>query len=86
MLAFTCGFFQAACNVATRVLKTAHPPVILFFHTSGGVICTLIFLLVEMWITGNPLRLFSYDASTILVGFLAACFDATSLIFLIIAF
>ena len=86
MLALACGVVYAACAVSTRILKDSPSPVILFYHTTGGFTVTLIFLLVEMWITGNPLRFWSYSQSTWLVGFLAAWFDVGALVFVTIAY
>ena len=86
MLALACSVVYAGCAVSTRILKDTPTPVILFYHTVGGFTATLIFLLVEMWITGNPLRLLGYDKSTWLKGILAAWFDVGALVFITIAY
>ena len=63
MLALACGFIYAVCAVANRMLKETPTPVVLFYHTLGGFVATLMFLLLEMWIKGTKFKLFTAYSS-----------------------
>ena len=60
--ALTAGIVMGFCAVTTRALKETPTPVIVFYHTVGGLTLTAAYILIEMLATGNPSRFTEYTA------------------------
>ena len=80
MLALTTGFVMAFCAISTRLLKEVPTPVIIFYHTMGGLVMTTLFILVEMAVTHSPCRFGSYTANEMWIALGASAFDTAALL------
>ena len=74
------------CAVTNRMLKDTPTPVIIFYHTATGMLCTLVYILIEMWITGHSSRMAEYTSSEFLILICASFFDTGALLFVTIAY
>ena len=85
-LALTAGIVVSFCAVTSRLLKETPMPVLVFYHTVVGFTFTLVYILVEMWITGNGFRLAQYTSHDYLICLCASAFDAGALIGVTVAY
>lgn len=70
---FGVSWLFAACNVINRKLKGMHFAIVLFYHALCGIFITVIIIVLEKVITGNPFRI--YTANQYLIMLLCCCFD-----------
>ena len=58
MLGLICGVIMAFLAVSSRILKEIPTPVILFYHTFGGIVLTAAYIGLEAAFTNCGFRLF----------------------------
>lgn len=63
MCALVAGVVMGFCAVSSRMLKEHPLPIIIFYHTVGGVLMTAAFIGIEAAITGNGSRLTEYTGT-----------------------
>ena len=59
-LALTAGFIMSFCAVTSRLLKDTPTPVVIFYHTIGGIVMTSTYMIIDAWVSGNGTRLTEY--------------------------
>ncbi len=72
MMAFTA--------VTTRALKSVPTPIVIFYHTIGGMLLTGSYVLIEMWVTNSPSRFSEYTARQLGIAVGASAFDTGALL------
>lgn len=80
MLALTTGLIMSFCAITTRLLKEVPTPVVVFYHTLGGLIMSGLYILIEMAVTHSPCRFASYSASEMWTAIGASAFDCSALL------
>ena len=78
---------MAICIVTSRSLKATPTPVVIFYHTIGGMIFAGAYILIEMWVANIPSRFLDYYTRRqygIAMG--AAAFDSGALLSVTFAF
>lgn len=61
-LALIAGVIYPFCAITSRMLKDVPTPVILLFHTAGGITLTSLFIIIEALATGNGFRFRKYTS------------------------
>ena len=79
MCALVGGVAAAFCAVSSRMLKEIPLPIIVFYHTVGGLLLTGAFIGIECLITGKGSRLTEYTGKQYLICLGAAACDTIAL-------
>ena len=79
-IALVAGVVMAFCIVTSRSLKATPTPVVIFYHTVGGIIFTSAYVLIEMWVANIPSRFLDYTGRQYGIAIGAAAFDSTALL------
>ena len=85
-LSLIAGVVMSFLAVTSRILKDVPTPVIIFYHTIGGITLTSLFMMVEAWVTGNGTRLTGYTKYQYGVCLGASLFDTVTLIAVTMAY
>lgn len=85
-LSLIAAVFMGGLAVSTRALKGIQTSLILFWYAFGGIICTSIYLVLEVIIMGDPERFSNYTARHFLIAFASSCFDNLGMTSITIAF
>ena len=59
-LALVSALLMAFNIVTSRSLKATPTPVIIFYYTIGGLLCTGAYVLIEMWVANIHSRFLDY--------------------------
>ena len=60
MLGLLCSVFCAIVLVFNRALKETPAPIVVFYHTTFGIVLALIYIIVEAIVTGEGTRINDY--------------------------
>ena len=80
IFALSAGIMMAFCAVTTRALKSVPTPIVIFYHTIGGMLLTGSYVLIEMWVTNSPSRFSEYTARQLGIAVGASAFDTGALL------
>ena len=79
-LALVSALLMAFNIVTSRSLKATPTPVVIFYYTIGGILCTCAYILIEIWVTNIPSRFLDYTGRQYGIAVGAAAFDTVSLL------
>ena len=85
-MALTAGIVMSFCAVSSRLLKDVPTPVIIFYHTIGGMVMTSVYMMIDAWVSGNGTRLTEYTGYQYGVIMGACLFDTGALLFVTTAY
>lgn len=80
MIALASGLVMAICAVTSRSLKATPTPVVILYHTMGGITLSGAYILIEMWVANIPSRFLDYTARQYGIAMGAAAFDSGALL------
>ena len=60
MLGLLCSVFCAIVLVLNRALKETPAPIVIFYHTTFGILLALVYIIVEAIVTGKGTRINDY--------------------------
>lgn len=85
-LALTAAFVMSFCAVTSRLLKDVPTPVVIFYHTIGGIVMTSTYMMIDAWVSGNGTRLTEYTGYQYGVVLGASIFDCGALLMMTTAY
>ena len=69
---------MAICIVTSRSLKATPTPVVIFYHTTGGILCAGAYVLIEIWVANIPSRFLDYTGRQYGIAVGGATFDSVA--------
>ena len=88
VIALVASVCSAFCAVLNRSLKAVPLNIIVFYHCLGGMVISVLYILIEAWMnnSGSGLRIFSYTGRMYAICGISSALDNLCLYLFIIAF
>ena len=86
-LALIAGFVYPFCALTSRMLKEVPTPVVVVYHTVGGLVLTSLFIIFDAWLSSSGgFRFAGYSAKQYGICLAASLFDTVGLICFTVAY